>query len=352
MNFQLSSLPCAIMALLAWTSSSALPSPPSLDNVPAGAQALKFSGDPVLKELETFLKQGDLVRFYQTVRPYVGKLDWSSAEKALTGDMLNKQMLINRLVAAAPLFELHENTPPEQLNQACVYEHDLNLKGDAMNDLYVISKINLKQNRSLVQKKETAQLCSLYAAMMIRSMKDHYIPGFQEKKQEIKRRKMEAWKKAFYAKWKGFYEERDKELNRDWKESLELKSEEEQARYRALLEKGRQFKIAARQEEDKRRNWANMLGVIDTRNSSIEKFFCRRNKALLLMLLDNYPGKSSEVFKYLKLAGYREDEMMEVVDQIEGRNKKTEFLYKSTLGRKFLKDKQEQEKSSTESSDK
>jgi len=61
----------------------------------------------------------------------------------------------------------------------------------------------------------------------------------------------------------------------------------------------------------------------------------------LRILLDNYPGKASEVFKYLKLAGYEEGEMMELIDRKEGKNKDTEFLYQSSLGRKFLKEKKE-----------
>lgn len=351
MNFLICSLPCTVMPLLAWSSSPALSAPPSLENVPTSAQALKFSGDPVLKELITLLERGDLVRFYQTVRPYVGQLNWSSMEETMPGDKLDRQLLIDRLAAAAPLFELNADTPFEQLTPDCVMRRDLNLKESVMKDLYIISKINLKQNRTLAQKREVGQLCSLYIATMIRMMRDHYIPGIREKNQEIKKKGMAARQEAFFAKWEGFYQERKREMNRDWKESLEPKSEEEQAKYKALVEKNKQFEIAARQEEDKRRNWAHVLGVMEERNSSMESFLRDRKKTLLLVLLDNYPGKSSEVFKYLKLAGYGESEMMEVVDQVEGRNKNTEFLYKSTLGRKFLKEKKEQENSPTVDAD-
>jgi hypothetical protein len=47
------------------------------------------------------------------------------------------------------------------------------------------------------------------------------------------------------------------------------------------------------------------------------------------------------VFKYLKLAGYEEGEMMELVDREEGKTEETEFLYQSPLGRKFLKEKKQ-----------
>lgn len=340
MNFLNYSTPCVVIALSAWTFSSAL-SAPSLANVPASGQALKFSEDPVLNELNSLLKQGDLSRFYEVVRPYVGQHSLMSSEETLAGDKLDRQLLIDRLAAAAPLFELNEDTPIEKLRQDCVYEHDINLKEGVMNDLFVISKINLKRNRPLELKRETAHLCSLYAAIIIRTMKDSYIPHIAEKNREIKKRKGDIWRKAFFATWKDFIEE-EKETPANGKPLLEPKSKEEKARYQERVEKGEQFEIESRLEGDKRRNLSNMLGVMEGRNSSIGSFLQRRRKALLLILLDSYPGKSSEVLKYLKLAGYEEDEMMEVVDQAVGRNKQTEFLYKSSLGRTFLKKKEEQ----------
>lgn len=83
------------------------------------------------------------------------------------------------------------------------------------------------------------------------------------------------------------------------------------------------------------------LSMMDGRNSKIKSFLKDGGGGLLRILLDNYPGKSSEVFKYLKLAGYEEGEMMELVDREEGKTEETEFLYQSPLGRKFLKEKKQ-----------
>ena len=76
-------------------------------------------------------------------------------------------------------------------------------------------------------------------------------------------------------------------------------------------------------------------------NSRIRSFLKDGGGGLLRILLDNYPGKATEVFKYLKLAGYEEGEMMELVDREEGKTEETEFLYQSPLGRKFLKEKKQ-----------
>ena len=75
--------------------------------------------------------------------------------------------------------------------------------------------------------------------------------------------------------------------------------------------------------------------------SKIKSFLKDGGGGLLRILLDNYPGKATEVFKYLKLAGYEEGEMMELVDREEGKTEETEFLYQSPLGRKFLKEKKQ-----------
>ena len=52
------------------------------------------------------------------------------------------------------------------------------------------------------------------------------------------------------------------------------------------------------------------------------------------ILLDNYPGKATEVFKYLKLAGYEEGEMMELVDREEGKNRRNGIFVSKPVGKK------------------
>lgn len=84
----------------------------------------------------------------------------------------------------------------------------------------------------------------------------------------------------------------------------------------------------AREKWDKCRNLANILSIMEDRNSKIKSFLKDGGGGLLRILLDNYPGKATEVFKYLKLAGYEEEEMMELVDREEGKPKKRNFVSK------------------------
>lgn len=49
---------------------------PTFGSIPTDSQELTFHADPVLKELKILLKQGDLVKFYQTAHTHMGQLEW------------------------------------------------------------------------------------------------------------------------------------------------------------------------------------------------------------------------------------------------------------------------------------
>ena len=51
-------------------------------------------------------------------------------------------------------------------------------------------------------------------------------------------------------------------------------------------------------------------------------------KDFLTMLVNCLPGKRGEVVKYIRLAGYKDNEINGLIDRTVGRDAKTEFLYK------------------------
>ena len=322
---------------------------PTFGSIPTDSQELTFHADPVLKELKILLKQGDLVKFYQTAHTHMGQLEWRDIRGGVSPDKLDRLLLIARLASAAPLFKENENTPFEQMTQDFDSAGDIRLKGKVMVDLVIISKINLRQQCSAVRKKEVGQLCSIYAATMLKMMKEAYIPDFEGWKKEVMERKTAVWSKEFNARWESFLKERDERVERKKKElsipfeqrMRRQKTEEERIRDREFGEKDAAFMQEAREKWDKCRNLANILSIMEDRNSKIKSFLKDGGGGLLRILLDNYPGKATEVFKYLKLAGYEEGEMMELVDREEGKTEETEFLYQSPLGRKFLKEKKQ-----------
>ena len=344
--FSFLSCSSSVALLATFSSVIALPSSAAF---PADSQELKFNRDSDIGELKKLLQQGELVKFYQTARTHMGQLEWSDIRRGVSPDKLDRLLLIARITSAAPLFGENEDTPVEQMTQDFASAGDIRLKRKVMVDLVIISKINLKQKCSAVRKKEVGQLCSIYAATMLKMMKEAYIPDFEGWKKEVMESKTAAWSKEFNARWESFLKERDERVEREKKElsipfeqrMRRQKTEEERIRDREFGEKDAAFMLEARKEWDKRRNLANVLGAMDGRNSKIKSFLKDGGGGLLRILLDNYPGKATEVFKYLKLAGYEEEEMMELVDREEGKTEETEFLYQSPLGRKFLKEKKQ-----------
>ena len=341
-------LSCSSSVALLATFSSVIALPSSAA-FPADSQELRLSRDSDIGELKNLLNQGDLVKFYQTAHTHMGQLEWSDIRGGVSPDKLDRLLLIARITSAAPLFGENENTPFEQMTQDFASAGDIRLKGKVMKNLLIISKINLKQKCSAVRKKEVGQLCSIYAATMLKMMKEAYIPDFEGWKKEVMERKTAVWGKEFNARWESFLKERDERVERKKKElsipfeqrMRRQKTEEERIRDREFGEKDAAFMQEAREKWNKRMNLDVSLSMMDGRNSKIKSFLKDKGGSLLRILLDNYPGKAIEVFKYLKLAGYEEGEMMEFIDREMGKNKDTEFLYQSSLGRKFLKEKKE-----------
>ena len=341
-------LSCSSSVALLATFSSVIALPSSAA-FPADSQELRLSRDSDIGELKKLLQQGELVKFYQTARTHMGQLEWSDIRGGVSPDKLDRLLLIARITSAAPLFGENENTPFEQMTQDFASAGDIRLKGKVMKNLLIISKINLKQKCSAVRKKEVGQLCSTYAATMLKMMKEAYIPDFEGWKKEVMERKTAVWSKEFNARWESFLKERDERVERKKKElsipfeqrMRRQKTEEERIRDREFGEKDAAFMQEAREKWNKRMNLDVSLSMMDGRNSKIKSFLKDKGGSLLRILLDNYPGKATEVFKYLKLAGYEEGEMMEFIDREMGKNKDTEFLYQSSLGRKFLKEKKE-----------
>ncbi len=58
----------------------------------------------------------------------------------------------------------------------------------------------------------------------------------------------------------------------------------------------------------------------------------RLEPAFVEMLVRFYPGQAGEVVKYLKKAGYADQEIGDLIDRTVGRDGKTEFLYKGAAG--------------------
>lgn len=331
------SMPFIAAAILLLAVPSGYSAPIStIKNVPSSEQSPKFSNDPLLRTLKSALEGGDLAQFYEIVKDVMAPYDLDSASETLLEEKMDRQLLINWYAVIAPLFEVDADT---SLHEACVMGRDIKIKERVMNNLHVISKVNLK-NSSPSRKKEIARLCSIYAATVIRTLRHDYHADIKEENINIQKEREHIYKKAFDDKWSQFIKENE-EYNKNWKRPV---SDKEKAKSLEMEDKWRIFTKESREQSDKLRELANNLVTRESRNSFIRSFLQRREGALPSILLLNYPDKATEFFNYLKMAGYKEEEMMDLVDRTMGREQKTEFLYKSGVGRKFIKDKKKQNK--------
>ena len=86
---------------------------------------------------------------------------------------------------------------------------------------------------------------------------------------------------------------------------------------------------------DSRSLYYNNKLLANEKRNSLCRFFLekRLEPAFVEMLVRFYPGQAGEVVKYLKKAGYADQEIGDLIDRTVGRDGKTEFLYKGGRGR-------------------
>lgn len=78
----------------------------------------------------------------------------------------------------------------------------------------------------------------------------------------------------------------------------------------------------------------NKLLSNEDRNNNCKYHLEKRlEPAFVGMLVRFYPGQAGEVVKYLKKAGYADQEIGDLIDRTVGRDGRTEFLYKGDRGR-------------------
>lgn len=167
-----------------------------------------------------------------------------------------------------------------------------------MVDLVIISKINLKQKCSAVRKKEVGQLCSIYAATMLKMMKEAYIPDFEGWKKEVMERKTAVWSKEFNARWESFLKERDERVERKRRNSpyhsnreCDGKNGRGTDKRQGIWRERRCLHAGSQGKWDKCRNLANILSIMEDRNSKIKSFLKDGGGGLLRICWTTTPAK-------------------------------------------------------------
>lgn len=93
----------------------------------------------------------------------------------------------------------------------------------------------------------------------------------------------------------------------------------------------------------------NKCSIGSRRNEKIKSNLEAREEFFVETLVRLYPGKEMDVRKYIRMAGYTDDEMCDLIDRTVGRTGSTGFLYKGRYGRKHDKKTEAARKRASES---
>ena len=153
-------------------------------------------------------------------------------------------------------------------------------------------------SRCGVKRKELCRIWAEYGAAVLKTFRTQYDPELKQKQARMK-------------------EEYDK---MSAERTLRLVQERKLSLFRGADPRSIYYNNKLLSNEDRNNNCKYHL----------EK---RLEPAFVGMLVRFYPGQAGEVVKYLKKAGYADQEIGDLIDRTVGRDGRTEFLYKGDRGR-------------------
>ncbi|MGN0815793.1 MAG: hypothetical protein ACI4P2_03475, partial [Akkermansia muciniphila] len=196
------------------------------------------------------------------------------------------------VVVSADAFswDYDENTPKDGLYGNMDYE----LKTGVVRWMSSLSwDISGIVSRCGVKRKELCRIWAEYGAAVLKTFRTQYDPELKQKQARMK-------------------EEYDK---MSAERTLRLVQERKLSLFRGADPRSIYYNNKLLSNEDRNKNCKYHL----------EK---RLEPAFVEMLVRFYPGQAGEVVKYLKKAGYADQEIGDLIDRTVGRDGRTEFLYK------------------------
>lgn len=248
-----------------------------------------FKSPPAeLSGLREKLAQGRLGEFYTEARSVLGQCA-SVSNKQITREELALQLWLFYYIAETPLYPAdYDKATPESIFD----NNDHAVKHDMFSFLYVMSRDASPMARRLhLRGKTLSDLLATYAASIYAQFRNRYDPDLEEKH--------EALKKSFVP------------LNRKYLEE-ELKKRD------IVCNVNPQYYV-----------FLNKLAVNNIRNKRLKNYISvPRMKYFVEMLVNLFPGQSGAVKNYLRMAGYADKEIPDLINRTVGRTPATEFLYK------------------------
>lgn len=243
------------------------------------------------KEFLSLLHEKELPDCYREARKKLGAFSSKGAGDVNAEDVRVLSWIFYA-VSSMDVFPLNydENTPKDGL-----YDNmDYKLKARVVEWMNVLSwDISGIVSRCGVKRKELCRIWAEYGVAVLKTFRTQYDPELKQKQARMKEEydKMSA--------------ERTLRLVQERKLSLFCGADPRSIYYNNKL----------LSNEDRNNNCKYHL----------EK---RLEPAFVEMLVRFYPGQAGEVVKYLKKAGYADQEIGDLIDRTVGRDGRTEFLYK------------------------
>ena len=243
-----------------------------------------------IKALNILLKENKLEEFYKKSREWYLKSYPHSEDIA----SVQKFFWLAYYVSSAPLFPFEDD---DCRTTASFNDNiDLRLLGDVFDFYLTIARNNLDSFtvHQPLKRKELAHVFSLYAARMLHRVRNAYVNDLPE---------------------------REKAARQNYQKAVAERMEKATTLEEKLDPFGAETGRMAR-------NLDNKIVANDGRNMEIKNTVERMEEDFVPTLVRLFPGKKGEVIKYIRMAGYQEGEINDLVDRTVGRDSSTEFLYK------------------------
>ena len=279
------------------------------------------------EKLDHLLKSGELADFYQELFGLAlesGKTGWNEG----AAEDQYGSLLYCFYAAKAPLisfsYEKMDGIP--RVNNGISFDQaDITIKRKSSSRLLTISYRH--SNHLFKKREELGRLSSEYFAEMLQCVRDLHDPKLEENlKATMEKIRKDRWEQ-FRKKWAP-WEKQSEERRRLWREKkfdiLSLSDEEK----KKILEQHESWERELSLTNNDLQAISCRMGILERRNRDIPHIVKGMEKDFVEILVNYFPGKKGEVVKYIRMAGYRNDEINSLIDRTVGRDGKTEFLYK------------------------
>lgn len=238
-------------------------------------------------ELKESFQQKKWTEFYQTSESMLMACQ-NTPSDSLTMEELSMQLWLAYYVSMAPVFEQDEDE-----NTPLMYHDHIDLK----TKMLVFSLVQSLERhvvpvarRYHLRPKSLSALLASYSATLLATCRSHYDPKLEMKHAELR-------------KAQDVLDEK--------------RNEETLAKYGFFV--GR---------DPRTRIYFNKLARNEARNRFLQSVLEGSSTSdFVQMLVNFFPGQTAEVKKYIRMAGYGDQEIPELINRTVGRTAATEFLY-------------------------